>query len=75
VVSEQLKQFDGDVLVIHAPDDREVPFASGEAMGKAGPHVAMLPTPGLGHRRIIADEKVLVALTQFGSAHSIAAAA
>ena len=75
VVSDQLKQFDGDVLVIHAPDDREVAFASGEAMAKAGPHVTMLPTPGLGHRRIIADENVLVALTQFGSAHPIAAAA
>lgn len=75
VVSEQLKQFDGDVLVIHAPDDREVPFANGEEMGKAGPHVAMLPTPGLGHRRIIGDEKVFVALKQFGSAHSIAVAA
>ena len=75
VVSEQLKQFDGDVLVIHAPDDREVAFASGEAMGNAGPHVTMLPTPGLGHRRIIADEKVFVALKQFGSTQAIAAAA
>ncbi len=75
VVSEQLKQFDGGVLVIHAPDDREVAFASGEAMGNAGPHVTMLPTPGLGHRRIIADEKVFAALKQFGSAEVIAAAA
>ncbi len=75
VLSEQLKRFEGDVLVIHAPDDREVAFANAEAMDRSGSHVVLLPMPGLGHRRIIADEKVFAALIQFGSSRSIAAAA
>lgn len=74
VLSEQLKRFDGDVLVIHAPDDREVAFDNGQAMEKAGSHVTLLPMPGLGHRRIIADEKVFEALKQFGSSKFSAAA-
>lgn len=75
VLSEQLKRYKGDVLVVHAPDDREVAFANAEAMAKAGGHVTLMPTPGLGHRRIIADEKVFAALRKFGSAQSISAAA
>lgn len=75
VLSEQLKRFDGDVLVIHAPDDREVAFAGAEAMDRSGSHVTLLPMPGLGHRRIIADEKVFEALKRFGSQQTVAAAA
>jgi pimeloyl-ACP methyl ester carboxylesterase len=75
VLSEQLKRFDGDVLVIHAPDDREVAFAGAEAMESAGSHVTLLPMPGLGHRRIIADEKVFTALKAFGAARPVAFAA
>jgi pimeloyl-ACP methyl ester carboxylesterase len=65
VLSQQLVQFDGAVLVVHAPEDREVSFAGAEAMAMAGPHVTLLPFQGLGHRRIIADEKVFAAIEQF----------
>ncbi len=65
VIRDQLKRFDGPVLVLHAPDDREVSFAEGEAMAAAGPHVSLKPMPGLGHRRIIADERVFDALKTF----------
>ncbi len=67
VMAEQLKRFDGPVLVLHAPDDREVAFAEGEAMTEAGPHVRLMPVPGRGHRRIIADEDVFAALGAFAS--------
>ena len=75
VLSDQLKRYEGDVLIVHAPDDREVSFANAEAMAGAGGHVRLMATPGLGHRRIIADEKVFAALRQFGSAQSKSAAA
>lgn len=47
------------VLVMHAPDDREVPAAEAEAMASAGKHVTMLWTDGLGHRRILSDATVV----------------
>ncbi|MGB8817424.1 MAG: alpha/beta hydrolase [Rhizobiaceae bacterium] len=75
VMAEQLKRFDGNVMVIHAPDDREVPFEGAEAMAGAGGHVTLLPIPGLGHRRIIADEKVFLALCEFASNRPVSVAA
>ena len=65
VMSEQLKSFSGEVLVVHAPDDAEVRFADAEAMAGAGGHVRLVPVPGLGHRRIIADERVFAELREF----------
>lgn len=47
------------VLVMHAPDDREVPAAEAEAMSAAGRHVTMVWTEGLGHRRILSDASVV----------------
>jgi hypothetical protein len=67
VMSEQLRRFGGGVLVCHAPDDREVAFAGAEAMDTAGNHVRLIPFDGLGHRRIIADDKVFEALKRFAS--------
>lgn len=75
VMSNQLRRFEGQVLVIHAPDDAEVSFADAEAMASAGNHVRLVHMPGLGHRRIIADERVFVALRAFGGAELAAAAA
>lgn len=66
VMSEQLRRFDGQVLVLHAPDDAEVAFADAEAMATAGSHVTLVPIAGAGHRRIIADQRVFEALKAFG---------
>lgn len=67
VMSEQLKRFDGEVLVCHAPDDREVSFAGAQAMATAGKHVRLMQFDGLGHRRIIADESAFAALKVFAA--------
>ncbi len=75
VMSEQLSRFKGEVLVIHAPDDREVSFEGAEAMARAGSHVALMPFDGLGHRRIIADANVFAELKRFGASRSLSAAA
>jgi pimeloyl-ACP methyl ester carboxylesterase len=40
-------------LVVHDRHDRETPFANAEAMAAAGPHVRLLATEGLGHRRVL----------------------
>jgi pimeloyl-ACP methyl ester carboxylesterase len=74
VMSKQLRTFEGQVLVLHAPDDAEVAFADAEAVSVAGNHVRLLPMPGLGHRRIIADDRVFAALRAFGGVGADAAA-
>ncbi len=75
VSSNQIKAFGGDVLVIHARDDREVAFSEGEAMIKANPGVALKAFDGLGHRRIINDPGVFAAIREFAQEKSRAAAA
>lgn len=52
-------------LVMHAPDDKEVPFADAELLAGAGPHVTLRPMPGLGHRRILFAEAVHEAAADF----------
>ncbi len=75
VMGEQLKRFDGEVLVLHAPDDAEVAFGDAQAMAGTGNHVRLVPMPGLGHRRIISHERVFAELSAFGGADMIAAGA
>lgn len=65
VCSEQLKETDLPVLVVHDGYDRDVPFADGIRMAAAGPHVAFHATNGLGHRRLLKDAGVLDAVTGF----------
>jgi pimeloyl-ACP methyl ester carboxylesterase len=75
VSSHQIKAFDGDVLVIHAPDDREVAFSEAEAMAQGNPHVTLKAFDGLGHRRIITDPAVFAEIRAFAVEKSLSAAA
>jgi pimeloyl-ACP methyl ester carboxylesterase len=50
---DMLERLGLPTLVMHAPDDKEVAFASAEAFAAAGDHVILQPMPGLGHRRIL----------------------
>jgi pimeloyl-ACP methyl ester carboxylesterase len=75
VSSSQIKAFDGDVLVIHAPDDREVAFSEAEAVIEANPRIALKAFDGLGHRRIITDAGVFAAIREFAAEKSVSAAA
>ncbi len=75
VMSEQLRRFPGKVLIVHAPDDREVSFEGAKAMERAGAHVRLSAFNGLGHRRIISDDKVFAELKQFAADLSLSAVA
>lgn len=55
----QLAELQVPTLVVHAPDDREVPAEQAQAFTKAGPHVQIYWAEGLGHRRILADPAVV----------------
>lgn len=65
VGADQLAEFPVPTLVIHAPDDKEVPADSARAYAAAGAHVKLVWAPGLGHRRIIAGPGVLSELSAF----------
>jgi pimeloyl-ACP methyl ester carboxylesterase len=62
LAGRDLSTFEGDALLrqagmptllLHAPDDKEVSFASAEVLATSGDHVSLVPMPGLGHRRIL----------------------
>lgn len=52
-------------LIVHDVDDVEVPFARGRAVADAWPGATLLPTQGLGHRRVLRDEGVVDAAVSF----------
>lgn len=55
------------MLVIHDRDDLMVHFAQAEALVAAHPHSATLFTSGLGHHRVLRDDEVLDAISEFVS--------
>lgn len=75
VVSQKVEEFEGaellgalpnvPTLVLHAPEDDEIPFADAEAFGAAGGHITLQATPGLGHRRITFSPKTAKAVATF----------
>jgi len=46
-------------LVLHDPQDRVVPYAASEALAATWPQARLQATPGLGHRRLLADPDVI----------------
>jgi len=52
-------------LIIHDEEDREVPFSQGERLAKTWPAARLLPTRGLGHRRILRDPTVISEVVDF----------
>lgn len=65
VGAQQLRGLHVPTLAIHAPDDKEVPFADALQFEAAGPHVSLMRAPGRGHRRILADDRVAAAVAAF----------
>lgn len=47
------------LLVLHDRDDDEVPWSDGAAIAEAWPGARLVTTNGLGHRRILRDERVV----------------
>jgi len=64
-VGTQLQSAESRILVIHSPDDKEVPFSEAQAIAAANPTSVLVPMPGLGHRRIIASDEVVQSTVEF----------
>lgn len=56
---------DADLLVVHDVGDRETPFDVSAALAEKHPRAEFLATTGLGHSRILADEAVGEAVSNF----------
>ena len=52
-------------LVVHDPADREVPWLHAQAIADAWPGSRLLSADGLGHRRLLRDERTLSTVTDF----------
>jgi pimeloyl-ACP methyl ester carboxylesterase len=63
------------LLVMHDREDRDVPFAHGESIAAAAA-ARFVPLAGLGHRRLLGDEVVILSAVTFilGFAESVRAA-
>lgn len=55
-------------LVVHALDDKEVPFADAERIAGFWPGATLLPVEHVGHRRILRDPITIAAVAEFLSA-------
>lgn len=52
-------------LIVHDTDDREIPFSAAKDLAAAWPSARLLATDALGHRRLLADAKVVEAVGEF----------
>jgi pimeloyl-ACP methyl ester carboxylesterase len=58
-------------LVIHDLDDRLVPWEKGASFARGWPGARLLSTRGLGHRRILQDERVAALAAEFIAGRSV----
>ncbi len=59
--------FTAPMMLIHDAEDREVPFADGEAFAEAWPGGVLRRTEGLGHTRILRAPVVVTAAADFAA--------
>lgn len=64
-VADQALKVNVPVLIIHDKNDKDVPFTAAEAISKNLENNELLITTGLGHRKILGDEKVIEKIVQF----------
>jgi pimeloyl-ACP methyl ester carboxylesterase len=64
-VLELVAKLPTPALVIHARDDREVPFADAERIANAWPQARLLAVEGVGHRRIMRSPDVVAQTVEF----------
>jgi pimeloyl-ACP methyl ester carboxylesterase len=63
-----LRAVTAPALVVHALDDKEVPFADAERIAGFWPGSTLLPVEHVGHRRILRDPITIAAIVEYLSA-------
>jgi pimeloyl-ACP methyl ester carboxylesterase len=62
------------LLILHDPDDREVPFDEGAELARRWPGAQLRPAPGLGHLRLLKDAGCVAAAVEFLAGEAMAPA-
>ncbi|MDF3834584.1 alpha/beta hydrolase [Cupriavidus basilensis] len=57
-------------LLLHDPEDAEMPYAESVALARAWPQAELVPAAGLGHRRILKDADVVARAVAFLQRHA-----
>jgi len=71
--SNLIPEIDTNVLIVHDHQDGTIPFLDSEEFAEILPTVMLHKTDGLGHRRILADRKIVELITEYIVSHMIAA--
>jgi pimeloyl-ACP methyl ester carboxylesterase len=58
-IFERVARLEIPALIVHARDDREVPFQDAERLAARWPNATLHAIDGVGHRRILKDEAVI----------------
>lgn len=64
-VAQMMKNMPIPGLIVHDTEDRIVPYSTSQALAAGWPQAELVTTSGLGHRRILRDEKVLERISNF----------
>ncbi|OAI41789.1 hypothetical protein AYO41_01520 [Verrucomicrobia bacterium SCGC AG-212-E04] len=64
-ISDVLRELGAPTLVIHAPEDEEVPIAEAEAMVANCPNAILLRADGCNHRKVLYAPEIVAAATDF----------
>ncbi len=65
VLDRRAAEFAMPALVVHDPDDRQAPISSVRDLVAAWPGARLVETSGLGHRRLVDDERVMQEVVDF----------
>jgi pimeloyl-ACP methyl ester carboxylesterase len=64
-LAESARTMTTPLLIVHDREDRDTYWSEGAALAEAWPGARLITTEGLGHRRILRDEKVIEEITRF----------
>ena len=68
-----LRSVNVPALVVHAVDDKEVPFADAVRIAGFWPGASLVPVDQVGHRRILRDPNTIAAVTDFVAVGAVSA--
>lgn len=63
-----------EILIVHDPDDEETPFSRAAEFAALRPRTTLVPTAGVGHRRILSDSATHDRIAHFVRSQVISAA-
>jgi pimeloyl-ACP methyl ester carboxylesterase len=64
-IADLVRKIQAPALIVHDPEDREVPFHSAEEIARCWPGARLVPLTKVGHRKILKAPSFIGAVTEF----------